>query len=79
MLSCVFEKYFVLYFKNNCLTAKNSREWSVKANVGMPPNLMTQNTFSEFIKRICMFNLNNFQKNIQNINSGSEDQFFDPF
>jgi hypothetical protein len=36
----------------------NSREWSVKANAGMPSNVMTQIIFSKYIKRNSMFIMN---------------------
>ena len=39
----VLEKYCVFQIKKSCLTAINSRAWSVKANVGLPPNVMTHN------------------------------------
>ena len=58
----------------------NSREWSAKANVGMPSNVMTQIIFSKDIKRNSMFIMNKHHiKKLKNICLGMEHQFFDPF
>jgi len=70
--------FLILY--NNCLAAKNSRIWSLKASVGMPPNVMTQNNFFAVIKRNWVFTLNKTpKKKFKIIILGMEHQFFDPF
>ena len=73
----------ILFFnkKDDCLTAMNSREWLVKANVGMPSNVMTRIIFSILIKKKLYVYCEQIpiMNEIKNSIPGIEHQFFDPF
>jgi len=59
---------------------ENSREWSVKANVGMPSNVMTHNVLLKMIKKIMVVYFEHFLLIRTNARFQSyELQFFDPF